>query len=57
MDNTNSERIDKTTLSKRNAYYRYAYFNRDKMYQRFNNDYDSTQNKTESNKFFFSSFR
>ena len=30
MDNTNSQKIYKTTLQQRNASYRYAFFNREK---------------------------
>ena len=31
MDNINSEKIYKTTLSQRNAAYRYAFFNRENV--------------------------
>ena len=44
MDNTNSERIYKTTLSQREAYYRYAFFNREKVNERFNKYYNSNEN-------------
>ena len=37
MDITNSEKIYKTTLSQRNAAYRYAFFNREKCNELFNN--------------------
>ena len=44
MDNTNSERIYKTTRSQREAYYRCAFFNREKVNERFNNFYNSNEN-------------
>ena len=52
MDNTNSEKIYKTTLSQRNASCRYAFFNREKCNELFNNYYkkNETYRKTESEK-------
>ena len=44
MDNTNSEKIYKTTLSQRNAAYRYALFNREKCNELFNNYYKKKLN-------------
>ena len=43
MDNTNSEKIYKTTLSQRQAAYRYAFFNREKCNELFNNYYKKNE--------------
>ena len=52
MDNTNSQKIYKTTLQQRNASYRYAFFNREKCNERFNNYYkkNETYRKTKIEK-------
>ena len=52
MDNINSEKIYKTTLSQRNAAYRYAFFNREKCNKLFNNYYkkNETYRKTKIEK-------
>ena len=39
MDNKNSQKIYKSTLSQRNAAYRYAFFSREKCNELFNNYY------------------
>ena len=44
MDNTNSQKIYKTTLSQRNAAYRYAFYNREKCNELFNNYYKNNDN-------------
>jgi len=43
MDITISEKIYKTTLSQRNAAYRYAFFNRKKCNTLFNNYYKNNE--------------
>ena len=52
MDITISEKIYKTTLAQRNASYRYAFFNREKCNERFNNYYkkNETYRKTKIEK-------
>ena len=52
MDNTNSQKIYKTTLSQRNASYRYAFFNREKCNELFHNYYkkNETYRKTKIEK-------
>ena len=46
MDITNSEKIYKTTLAQRNTCYRYAFFNREKCNERFNNYYKKNETLT-----------
>ena len=43
MDITISEKIYKTTLSQRNAAYRYAFFNSEKCNELFNNYYKKNE--------------
>ena len=52
MDNKNSQKIYKTTLSQRRAAYQYAFFNREKCNKLFNNYYKNNDNyrKTVSRK-------
>ena len=52
MNNINLEKIYKTTLSQRNAAYRYAFFNREKCNELFNNYYkkNETYRKTKIEK-------
>ena len=52
MDIKNSEKICKTTLAQHNASYRYAFFNREKCNERFNNYYkkNETYRKTKIQK-------
>ena len=46
MDITNSQKVYETTLAQRNASYRYALFNCEKVNVRFNNYYIKKKNDT-----------